>query len=845
MKPFHQFIVRANLPERLNRIKELALNYWWSWNRKAKHFFHEIDRELFIECDHNPVLFLNRVDQKRLNEIAEEPYLLDMFDNVMKEFDEYMSEKKWFHTHKKDGVIAYFSPEYGINESLPNYSGGLGILSGDHMKSSSDLGLPLVGIGLLYQEGYFRQTLNHFGWQNEVYRHNNFYLMPLKTVKDSEGKQLIITIDYPDGPVHARAWKINVGTITMYMLDTNIQENNQQNRLITNQLYGGDRDDRIKQEILLGIGGVKLLDAIGVEPKVYHINEGHAAFALLERTRLAMSKYNMNFWEAREITKTSSVFTTHTPVPAGNEQFNPKKVEYYLGSYAQNQLGISLSDLITMGKIKSSDEYFSMTVLGLKLSSFANGVSKLHGEISRTMWSGLWKDIDDQEVPIGHVTNGIHTQTFLAKEFEVLFDKHLSPNWKNEIDNNKIWEDAITIPDKEMWEAKNIRRKALVNFVRHRLALVSQSYLSSETLRKIDNVLDPDALTIGFARRFATYKRATLIFSDMDRLKRIFNNPERPVQMVIAGKAHPNDHAGKETIQAIITKIKEHGLEKKIVFIENYDMVVARLLVKGCDIWLNNPIKPLEASGTSGMKAALNGGLNLSILDGWWDEAFDNKNGFPIGSGEILEGNERQDLIEAGDLYDVLEYEVVKQFYKRSKNKYPVEWIGKMKHAIASISGEYSTHRMVKDYSRKYYLPALENYDNITSSNAKAAVELKNWKDKIYSSWPNVNFIETHVQRNDKVAIGELIQLYAKVSLAGLSPDDVTVQVYYGDMASNDKIINYKTKDLILQNVEDGYANYKLEMDLATPGKKGMSFRILPNHKDLENNHELFICKWV
>lgn len=847
MKPIFEFNIKTNLPESLKNLEKLAKNYWWSWNADAKELFHYVDRDLFVEIDHNPIGLLNRLSNKRISELEQDEEFLKRLNLVSNSFDKYMSEDKWYNTTDgdEDGVICYFSPEYGINESFPNYSGGLGVLSGDHLKSASDLGLPLVAIGLLYQEGYFRQRLAHNGWQNEAYLYNDFYSMPLEIQKDSKGNELLIHLQYPDGIVYARIWKLNVGRVQLYLLDTNIDKNqSKSHRLITNRLYGGDRDTRIEQEILLGIGGVKALKLMGIEPRVFHINEGHAAFALLERTKNFMEKYNLPFEIAKEITKSASVFTTHTPVPAGNETFVHERMEKYITPFIK-ELNIDFDEFYKLG-ISNGDlkDKFSMTILGLNLTAYANGVSKLHGEVAREMWKDLWKNYPKNEIPIQGLTNGIHTHTWLASELKLLLDKYLDASWEKSIDDNDIWKNVDKIPDSKIWEMKNKRRARLVDFTREHLIRSETGYLTNHQLRNIKNYLSDDALTIGFARRFATYKRSNLIFTDMERLKRLIHNADRPIQILIAGKAHPHDIAGKETIMEIIQKVKEHNLEQHIIFLEDYDMVIGRLLVKGCDVWLNNPIRPLEASGTSGMKAALNGGLNLSILDGWWDEGFNSENGFAIGNGEEYEDKNEQRIIEANELYDMLEYEVIPMFYNRNKKGLPTEWLAKVKNAISTIAPYFSTERMVKEYATNYYLPASFRFLDMNINEGQNAKLLKTWLEKLKANWEEVSIFDTFIS-DTKFESNNAIYIKAKVYLSNLSYEDINLEVYYGKKDAFGLISEGQTLRLNLVDFSDKVASYDGFIYPHRSGMFALSFRVIPTNQNIKNYGETHLIKWA
>lgn len=847
MKPVLNFIVSANLPRRISKLKELAYNYWWCWNSDAKELFVRTNRVLWEEVNHNPIMLLNKMTTEQLEELAEQQDYTSFLDYIYDRFEKYMESKSWYDRvgPKEERTIAYFSTEYGINESFPNYSGGLGVLSGDHLKSASDLGLPLIGVGLLYQQGYFRQRLSQHGWQTEAYHNNDFFSMPLIQMKDSHGSPITCFVELPDSKVYFHIWKLQIGKVPLYLLDTNIDENvRPEYRDITDQLYGGTRETRIQQEIVLGIGGMKALKAMNIHPDVLHINEGHAAFALLERTRQYMEKYNIDFRSAKQMTRSSSVFTTHTPVPAGNESFKIDRMDYYFASYLQ-KLKLSREDFLLLGQESLSNEIdFSMTILGLKLTSYQNGVSKLHGVVSRKMWSNIWKCFPEDEVPIKHITNGIHTMTWVAREFSDLYDRYLSPRWRTETDEAEAWENFDSIPPEELWREKQRRRVRLVLFAREYLKKRQKAFLSPEQVNRINSYLNPDALTIGFARRFATYKRATLLFRDMERLKSLLLNPERPVQIIIAGKAHPHDTQGKEAIQSIIQRVKAAGLEKNVVFLEDYDMVIARFMVKGCDIWLNNPIRPMEASGTSGMKAAINGTLNLSILDGWWDEAFNGANGFAIGQGEEYMNHEEQDIIESGSLYDLLEQEIVPMFYNR-KVRIPEKWIAMMKNCIKTIAPTFSTARMVKDYSTMFYMPAMGNFRALEADNAKKAIEFKQWKDRMRSEWKNVEIVDYAMKEKEDYFVGKPIHVRAVVKLGSLTNEDVVVQVYYGTIDTHEELSKTSFKNLALVKAADNLYYYEGSYECPDTGKQGFTIRVLPEHEQLVNSAEMFLCKWA
>lgn len=850
MKPLRSFVVSATLPPKLEVLKELSYNYYWCWHSDARELFVRMERDLWDEVHHNPVQFLNKIPSSELERLSEQSDFTSYMDYIYSKYKRYMDDQTWYkRTYPNEqGCIAYFSMEYGINESFPNYSGGLGVLSGDHMKSASDLGLPLVGVGLLYQQGYFRQVLSNSGWQNEVYNYNDFYTMPLKLCRDANGDPMKIYLQMPIGNVCVYIWSLDVGRVQMLFLDTNVEENSGSEKMlsITDALYGGDRETRIQQEVVLGIGGMRALEAMGYTPNVVHINEGHAAFALLERTRMLMQKYNLDFNTACNLNNASAVFTTHTPVPAGNESFDVAKVDAYLNGY-YSALGVTKEKLIELGQFGkyNPNESFSMTILGLRMTAYRNGVSKLHGRVSRDMWAQLWKDFPVNEVPITSITNGIHTSTWVAREFSELYDRYLSPSWRyltDDIDWNKV----KTIPNEEIWREKQRRRVRLVLFARNYLKTRRKGLATEESNSKICEILNPDALTIGFARRFATYKRANLIFKNMERLKGLLKNSQRPIQIIVAGKAHPHDIQGKEVIQSIIHNVKQYGLEKNVIFLEDYDMVVARMMVKGCDIWLNNPIRPLEASGTSGMKAALNGTLNLSILDGWWDEAYNGDNGFAIGVGDEHPNSEEVEQIESETIYDLLENTIAPMFYDRTATNVPSEWVTMMKNCIATNAPTFSTSRMVKEYTNCFYIPALNNFNQLAANNAEKARQLEEWKNKIRDNWHNIKI--ERIDHNNEQTLDMRKPISVDVSLrigTALRPDDLDVQVYFGNIDHNGEIESPRTKRLESVTRDGDVEHFKGEFSFCCSGVQGFTIRVLPKHPLLTSPADMYLCTWA
>lgn len=694
------------LPERIGRLAELAYNLWWSWHPEAQHLFSDVDPQLWENVYHNPVKFLDGVRQATLEQAADKPDYAARYNSVMAAFDKYMQAKDtWYQVAHpgKEGPVAYFSFEFGLHESLPIYSGGLGVLAGDHVKGASDLGVPMVFVGFLYPQGYFRQIIRVDGWQEAEYPKIDFDDEPVLPAQTPDGREVIVEVQLPGRVILAKVYSFQVGRVQLFMLDTDIHPNAPADRELSSRLYGGDQEMRVAQEMVLGIGGVRALRKLGISPAAWHMNEGHAAFLILELARERVADGQM-FDEAIKEVALSTVFTTHTPVAAGNDAFSFDLMSKYFSNYAP-QLGITEDQLLNLAKEGQPwGPAFSMTALALHGSSYANGVSKLHGRVSRNMWHWLFPNVGVDEVPISSITNGVHTGTWLAPELHAFFTKYLGEDWYLRLDDPATWQPLYKAPDRELWEIHSRLKVDMVEFARRRMAVwYGRNYMPNVAA----NLLDPNTLTLGFARRFATYKRATLIFSDVDRLMAIMKNAERPMQMVFAGKAHPKDEPGKKFIQQVNWAAKHAGLQGKIVFLEEYDMNVARYLVHGVDVWLNTPRRPYEASGTSGMKAALNGNPNLSVLDGWWAEGYNGKNGWAIGEGQEYGNPDEQDWHDVVSLYTLLEQSVVPAYYRRDGGGVPTEWVAIMKEAIVSCAPAFSMHRQVKEYTENFYIPAM------------------------------------------------------------------------------------------------------------------------------------------
>jgi len=850
MRPVRSFTVKASIPESLESLREMAYNLYWYWNVQAVKLFYRLDRDMWEEKYHNPVHILGSLSQEQFEALARDEGIQAELARIKEEFDGYMEGSTWFskkYPELEDFRIAYFSFEYGLSESIPIYSGGLGVLAGDHLKSASDLGIPLVGVGLLYQVGYFKQYLNNDGWQGELYDDNDFYNMSVVPVTDEDGGELLVEVDFPDGVVKAKIWKIQVGRVPLYLLDTNIQENPAEYRDITASLYGGDQEMRLKQEILLGIGGLRALHSLGIWPNVFHMNEGHAAFLALENIRTAMEQNGMTFDEAFELSSAGSIFTTHTPVPAGHDRFPADLMLRYFGNYYP-ELGLTESEFLGLGRIDPKDpkEAFCMTVLALKCSDYSNAVSRLHMRVSREMWKALWPEFPVDEVPIFHVTNGIHVPSWVSHDFVELFDRYIGPRWRNEPSRPEIWERVMNIPDEEIWRTHERRRERLVTFARRRLvAQLKRRGVSDAELQAARGVLNSKALTIGFARRFAAYKRADLIFRDIERLKKILTDPEKPVQLIFAGKAHPRDNEGKKIIRRIIHYARQPELRNHIVFIEDYDMCVARYLVQGVDVWLNNPRRPLEASGTSGMKATANGALNLSVLDGWWDEAYSPEVGWAIGSGEVYDDPDYQDEVESNAIYDILEKDLVPLFYDLGSDIIPRKWIQKMKISMSRLLPVFNTDRMVHQYFNEHYLPAYERYNALSADGGARARALALWKQKIRKNWKDVGIKSVESDGTGTFEVGNELTVHATVTLGRLEPGDVAVELYSGVVDPHGSLVDAEPLPMeYVGKKGDGHV-FRGVLPFRRSGRMGFSVRVLPSNDDMVGDHDLMLIEWA
>jgi glycogen phosphorylase len=844
------FQVFPDVPEPLAPLLELAHNLWWVWNPDAVELFRRLDRKLWEDVYHNPVKMLGVIPQSKLLAAARDEGYLAHMRRVHEEFKDHLSRPGWFnqtHGDKSKMLVAYLSAEFGLHECLPIYSGGLGILAGDHLKSASELAVPLVAVGLLYRNGYFRQYLSADGWQQEAYPELDFYNLPIEQLRYADGSPVTIRVDLPDNAVFCKVWKASVGRVPLYLLDTNLQENSPADRDITARLYGTGNEMRIKQELVLGIGGVRALVALNVTPSVFHMNEGHSAFLALERIRMMLDGSSLTFDEARQQVMATSVFTTHTPVPAGIDTFSPDVMLKYFRPMIPS-LKLDEEGFLALGRedVTNKKQGFSMALLAIRLADNINGVSELHGDVSRKMWHNVWPQVPPDEVPIKSITNGIHTRTWLAADMAFTLDRYLSGEWMSDPSDQSVWEGVLQIPDEELWRAHERCRARLVSWARQSLReQLSRRGAAYDDLAAAEQVLDPDALTIGFARRFATYKRGTLLLRDADRLKRLLEDTKQPIQFLFAGKAHPADNEGKELIKQIVNFARDPAIRRRVVFLENYDMNVARYLVQGVDVWLNTPRRPYEASGTSGMKAAANGVLNCSILDGWWVEGYSPDVGWAIGRGESYADPGYQDHVEGQALYDILEKQMIPLFYNRTTDNLPREWIARMKHCMRKLAPVFNTNRMVRDYTQMFYLSAFERGSQLAANELARAMALAKAKDSMRHRWHNIRIVGVHTSGNGHFKVGETMQVEAMVDLPGLDPNELTVQLYTGPVSAQGEI---EQPQALRMNHSKAMAPdrhvFVGQVTCRTSGRQGFAIRVLPGYKDMATPFEPGLIVW-
>ena len=857
MYVFNKIIVKPQLPKSINRLDEIANNLWWSWNTEYLRLLKKMDRDLWENVEKNPIKFLKRITQEKLEKAANDSSFVKEYEKILKNYDDYMySKDTWFnkkYPDNKNDLIAYYSAEYGLDETIPIYSGGLGILSGDHLKSASDLGIPLIGIGLLYKQGYFNQKIESYGVQKCEYNELELEDMPIFPVKDEDNNDLIINVKFNGKEVFLKSWKIKVGRITLYLLDSDIEQNEPEDREITLKLYGGDQDMRIRQEIVLGMAGTKLLKELGIKPTIYHMNEGHSAFLILELMKDIIEQKQVSFEIAKDIVSSRTVFTTHTPVPAGNDIFPIELMEKYFKNFWP-RLTIEREEFLKLG-MKPTDELepgFNMGIFALKIAGKKNGVSKLHGEVSRELFGEVWPNIAANESPITYVTNGIHTCSWLAQNLKELYNKYLTspttPYWQDKIHLDDTWKKIKNIPNEELWNAHNERKEKLISFVRENTTnRLRRAGIPYEEIREITNSLSTNDLIIGFARRFATYKRATLIFNDLERITEILNDKDHPVKLIFAGKAHPADKEGQDLIKYIHEISMKPQFRGKVFLLENYNIAMSRYLISGVDVWLNNPRRPMEASGTSGQKASVNGVINFSVLDGWWAEGYDQTNGWIIGTEEEYLSYLEQDNADSASIYKTLETKIIPMFFnKKEKNSYSEEWMETMKQSILTTGGKYSTARMLVDYADNLYIPLINLY-NKYYSNLESAASYSHWKHQINANWKDITIEQSENPENIRIDAGEEIEVSCKVTLPNIEEKDIRVEVYCGKISDDGRVEDIKIVPMKLVDEEEEYRRYtyKAKVSLSSGGNYGYTFRVMPTNEMLLDSENLDLVKWI
>ncbi len=856
MYVFNKIIVNPQLPKSINRLQEIADNLWWSWNTDFLRLFKTIDKDLWETVDKNPVKFLKRVSQDRIEMVANDDKFVREYNKVVKNYDDYMTSKDtWFnkkYPDNKDDLIAYFSAEYGLDQTIPIYSGGLGILSGDHLKSASDLGIPLVGVGLLYKNGYFNQKIEGAGIQTSEYTDIEVENMPIYPVKDDKGEDLVIYVRFPKGKLYLKVWQIKVGRVKLYLLDSDIEANTPEDRDVTLRLYGGDQEMRIRQEIVLGMAGVNLLKILNLNPTIYHMNEGHSAFLTLELIKNIIEEKHVSFEVAKDITSAKTVFTTHTPVPAGNDIFPIELVEKYFKNF-WSRLGIEREEFLKLGMVanKKLDVGFNMGILALKIAGKKNGVSKLHEAVSRELFSEVWQNIAANESPITHITNGIHTCSWLAPNLKNLYNKYLStptnPYWQDKLHHDETWKRIKNIPNKELWDEHLIRKQKLIDLVKENVTQrLRRSGVSFEDIKEITSSLNSNDLIIGFARRFATYKRATLIFNDLERITQILNDKDKPVRLIFAGKAHPLDKEGQDLIKYIHEISLKPQFKGKVFLLENYNIATSRYLISGVDVWLNNPRRPMEASGTSGQKASVNGVINFSVLDGWWAEGYDQTNGWSIGLNKEYTTYREQDAADSESMYKTLENKIIPMFYNRNQEGISEEWLEMMKNSIMTTGGKYSTARMLVDYTNKLYMPLI-NITNNYYSKLEKAVEYTTWKKDLYNNWKNIIIEQDENPDNVIIDAGDSIEVSCKVTIPSLKEEDIKVEAYCGKVSDKGTVEDVTVIPMKLVKNEPEYNRYyyTARISLRTGGNYGYTFRVLPRNKMLLDSENLDLIKWI
>lgn len=838
-----KLFVESNIPDTLTPLKEISRNLWWVWNTEARELFQYIDAELWEESEHNPIVLLEKVNYQRFLELESDEEFLFKMNHVSNLLHKYLDDRKVLN----GASIAYFSMEYGLHDSLKIFSGGLGILAGDYLKEASDSKVNLVGIGLLYRYGYFRQNISITGEQLSNYDAQQFSKIPVQPAYDKDGNWVTVAVQYPGRDVIARVWQVNIGSVKLFLLDTDYEANSEEDRFVTHHLYGGDNENRLKQEMLLGLGGIRTLRKLGYEMDIYHCNEGHAAMIGLERMADIINEKGLNFAEAKEIVRASTLFTTHTPVPAGHDAFYQDMFKHYMHWYPE-KIKVSWDEFVNLGKAYPHEDHFNMSYLACNMSQGINGVSMLHGEVSKEVLSPLYNNYLPEELEVGYVTNGVHYATWAAKEWKEIHQKYFGKNFtENQLDFD-LWERIYKIPDEEIWALKQNMRLKTIGYIKQRFTSTwikrhENPKLISEVLGK----LNPYALTIGFARRFATYKRAHLLFRNLDRLAKLVNDPARPIQFIFAGKAHPADKAGQDLIKHIIEISKRPEFIGKILFVQNYDMNLAKMMLQGVDIWMNTPTRPLEASGTSGEKGVMNGTIHFSVLDGWWVEGYKKDAGWALPQENSYDSNDLQDELDAETIYNIFEEEILPAFYDRNINGVPEKWVSYIKNTFAQVSPNFTTARMIRDYQDRFYKPQAERSAKLSASNYKLAKEIAVWKSQVSSVWDQIEV--KNVQITDGITnvlkIGEVYPARVVVDIKTLKPEDLCVEMVITENGKESRPSLIECLPFTVEKAEGNVITYKLDLNLMNAGAFGYAIRIVPNHPDLPHRQDFRFLKWV
>jgi len=843
MPQWRKFIVESNLPEKLFPLRELSHNLWWVWNNEARELFQYVDEKIWETCEHNPIILLEQVTYQRFRDLEEDVVFIRMMDTTYEKFLNYMKDRESLSSPR----IAYFSMEYGLHDSLKIFSGGLGILAGDYLKEASDSKVDLIGVGLLYRYGYFRQTINLHGEQMANYIPEHFSKIPVQPTYDQNGEWLTIEVEYPGRTLKAQVWEVNVGAIKLYLLDADRDMNQDFDRSVTHNLYGGDNENRLKQEILLGIGGIRLLKKLGCQPDIYHCNEGHAALIGIERIANLVAEKNLTYAEAKEVVRASTLFTTHTPVPAGHDSFHNDLFRAYMKHYPE-KLGLSWEEFVLLGKARAEEDYFNMSYLACTLSHGINGVSWLHGQVSKKILKGLYPGYLEEEIEIGYVTNGVHYATWTANEWKEIHKEYLGDDFVDNLLDIDKWEKIYQVPDDKIWKLREELRLKLFNYVKQRFSdMWIQRNENPRYITDLIDILDPKALTIGFARRFATYKRAHLIFRDLERLDRIVNHPSQPVQFIFAGKAHPADKMGQDLIKHIVEVSKYPQFKGKILFVQNYDMNLAKMLLQGVDVWLNTPTRPLEASGTSGEKGVMNGTLHFSVLDGWWVEGFKKDAGWALPMERAYDVQDFQDELDAGTIYNTLEDEIVPAFYERNEKGVPEKWVGYIKNTISKVASNFTTSRMIRDYQERFYMPQYLRTRKLIDDDFKIAKELAKWEYWVSSVWDQIEVKDVQISHGitNLMKIGQDYPARVVVDLKGLTSKDVGLELVIALNGNSQPLKLVEKMEFDVENCDGSIATFFRNIHIQKSGTYSYGLRLFPKNENLVHRQDFRYVKWL